>query len=901
MSGTRHAATEELAADVHLLDEMLRETVRAREGGASLALIEDVRRAAATMRDGELAGGRAAFAKRIEALDVDALELLARTTTVHFHLVNSAEEEHRIRVLRRRDRPGEPPDASIASLVAELKSARVPAQAMQALLDRLFIMPVLTAHPTEARRRTVLDHLADVAAALDRLDDARVGAHARAHVAEELRESITALYCTEEARRARPSPVDEVRASLQIFDRTLLEVTPTIYRELEDALAAAYPGERLRVGPFLRYGSWVGGDRDGNPNVTAEVTRGALELQRRLALVHLERDAEALGRELSVSAHRFDVPAALRASIAADAARLPDVAVRARRYEAEPWREKLWYVRARLVAARERRDGAYPDARSYLEDLALIERTLDAPGLEPLRRGRLRDAVRRAEVFGFHLATLDLRQHSAVHEAAVAELLAAGGVTGYASLPEAERVALLGGLLERADAGAPRERSGLSPETRELLDTLDVVGRARRESGPEACERYVVSFTRSASDMLEVLFLARAARLAPDELRPVPLLEQLEDLERAAPIAEELLASRAMRSAIGSELEVMVGYSDSSKQAGYVASSVALWRAQDDLARVADAHGVTLTIFHGRGGAIGRGGGPASRTIRAQSSRALRGRLRVTEQGETVTARYGRPEIARRDLEQMVTAVVLASVAPEPESAAQERARADILGRAAVVARAEYDQLVGDGERLARYTLAATPIEEIAELPIASRPASRKARLTLEHLRAIPWVFSWAQSRHGVPGWFGLGTALEGLISAEGAARVQTLYREWPFFRALVDNAQVALIRADIDVAAEYAKLAEGDGREVFALIGKEHARTVEAIFTVTGHRALMATWPTIVATVRRRNPLVDILSHTQIALLKRLRAAPEAERDRIRGLLFITINGIAAGLQTAG
>jgi phosphoenolpyruvate carboxylase len=345
----------------------------------------------------------------------------------------------------------------------------------------------------------------------------------------------------------------------------------------------------------------------------------------------------------------------------------------------------------------------------------------------------------------------------------------------------------------------------------------------------------------------------------------------------------------------------MIGYSDSGKQVGMVAAQVALRHAQLELVEVADREQLALTVFHGRGGALGRGGGPARDAIRAQPAAAVRGRLRVTEQGETVTARYGRSEIARRDLEQMVTAVVLASVAPEPESAEQERARADILGRAAVVARAEYDQLVGDGERLARYTLAATPIEEIAELPIASRPASRKARLTLEHLRAIPWVFSWAQSRHGVPGWFGLGTTLEGLISAEGAARVQALYREWPFFRALVDNAQVALIRADIDVAAEYAKLAEGDGREVFALIEKEHARTVDAIYTVTGHRALMATWPTIVATVRRRNPLVDILSHTQVALLKRLRAAPEAERDRIRGLLFITINGIAAGLQTAG
>jgi phosphoenolpyruvate carboxylase len=894
-------SADELTADVQRLGGMLGETVRAREGEPALTLVDDIRRASLMLRAGELDGGRAAFAARLEALDVDSLELLARAFTLFFHLINAAEEQHRIRVLRRRDRPGAPPDGSIASLAGELRRAAIPADDVRALLDRLFIMPVVTAHPTEARRRTVLDHLANVSAALDGLDDPRTGAHAREHVLAALREAIAALYCTDQARRVRPSPVDEVKAGLQVFERTLLEVTPAIYRELEDALAAGYPDEQFRVGPFLRYGTWIGGDRDGNPNVTAEVTRGTFELQRRLAIGRLARDAEALGREISVSARRLTPSPAFLASIAADRARLPEVAARAQRYEAEPWREKLWYVRARLNAARDRRDGAYPDARSYLDDLMLIDRTLDAPGMKPLRDGRLRDARRRAEVFGFHLASLDLRQHSAVHEAAVAELLAAGGVSDYAQLAERERVKLLGRLLERADVGAPRDRAQLSPATRELLDTLDVVGRARRDSGPEACERYVVSFTRSASDLLEVLFLARSARLAPDELRPIPLLEQLEDLARAKPLAEELLTLTPIRAAIRGELEVMVGYSDSSKQAGYVASAVALERAQDELARVADSHNVVLTIFHGRGGAIGRGGGPAGRSIRAQPPRALRGRLRVTEQGETVTARYGRAEIARRDLEQMVTAVALASLEQAPEPPDQRRARAALLDRAAVTSRAAYDRLVGDGERLARYALAATPIEEIAELPIASRPAARRAKLTLEDLRAIPWVFSWAQSRHGLPGWYGLGTALDELLRTEGLDCVRALYRDWPFFQALVDNAQVALIRSDIDVAGEYARLADPDARALYDLIREEHTRTIDTVLRVTGEHQVLAAWPTIAATVTRRNPYVDVLSHAQIALLKRLRAASGEERERMRRLLFVTINGIAAGLQTAG
>jgi phosphoenolpyruvate carboxylase len=894
-----------LLEDVQRLTDLLRETVRDREGASALELVEEVRRAALALRAGELPGGRAAFGERLAALDLGRLDLLAHTFTVLFHLVNSAEEQHRIRVLRRRDRPGAPPEGSIAAIAGALGRARVSADEMRALLDRLFIMPVITAHPTEARRRTVLDHLADVSSSLDALDDPRTGDRARRHVMDAMRESIVALYTTEESRRVRPVPADEVRAGLQVFERTLLEVTPAIYRELEDTLAAAYPGEPMPVGPFLRYGTWIGGDRDGNPNVTGDVTRAALERQRRLAIARHERDAEALGREISVSARGVDPPADLLASIAEDRARLIEVAASARRYEAEPWREKLWYVRARLRAARERREGAYRDARGYLDDLALLHRTLAAPGLAPLRNGRLRDARRRAEVFGFHLATMDLRQHSAVHETAVAELLAAGGVLGYAKMPEEERLRLLTRLLERADlstaTAAPRDRARFTPATREILDTLDAVGRARRDSGPESCERYVVSFTRSPSDLLEVLFLARSARLAPDELRPVPLLEQLEDLERAEAIADRLLALGPMTAALRGELEVMVGYSDSSKQAGYVASTVALERAQEALGRVADARGVMLTVFHGRGGAIGRGGGPASRAIFAQPAQALRGRLRVTEQGETVTSRYGRPEIARRDLEQMVSAVVLASVSQPAESPEHRRAREQFLRRAAETSRAAYDRLVGDGERLARYAVAATPIQHIAELPIASRPASRRAQLTLEDLRAIPWVFSWAQSRHGLPGWYGLGTALEAVIAAEGLERVRAVYREWPFFGALVDNAQIALTRSDIDVAAEYARLADPAARELFELIRVEHARTVDAVLQVTGEREVLAAWPTIAATVKRRNPFVDVLSHTQIALLERLRTASEEERERVRRILFVTINGIAAGLQTAG
>jgi phosphoenolpyruvate carboxylase len=897
----RDGGDRDLSADVERLGLLLDEIVAARAGGEALALLSSLRADAIALRAGTLSGGRAAFAARMRALDLPALEACAHTFTQYFHLVNVAEEQHRIRVLRRRDREGAAAPQSMGAACAELRAGGIGPDEVRALLGRLFIMPVLTAHPTEARRRSVLDHLADLAAAIDGLDDPRAGASERARLAEELREAALALYCTEHARTTRPTPLDEVRAGLDVFDRTLLDATLLVYRNLEEALAATWPGESFEVPPFLRFGTWIGGDRDGNPNVTAEVTRVALERARRLAIDRHLRDVDALGRELSLSARRVPPSEALVASLKEDRARLPEVAARAYRYVGEPWREKLWYVRARLRAARDRAEGGYADVRGYLDDLALLDASLDGPGLGPVRGGKLRDARRRAEVFGFHLATMDLRQHSAVHEAAVAELLGRAGAGDYAAMDERARVALLGQLLDRAELRTPVERAALSPSTRELLSTLEVVGRARRDSGPATCERYVVSFTRSVSDLLEVLFLARAAHLAPDELRPIPLLEQLEDLERAREIADGMLAVGPIRAAIGSELEVMVGYSDSSKQAGYVASQVALVRAQEDLARVADARGVTLTVFHGRGGAIGRGGGPANRAIRAQPPEALRGRLRVTEQGETITARYGRLAIAERDLEQMVHAVLVASTSRAP-SAADVSARDRTMTRAAQAARAAYEALIADRERLARYATAATPIVELAELPIASRPASRRPGLSFDDLRAIPWVFSWAQSRHGVPGWYGLGTALQAIREAEGEGRARELYARWPFFQALVDNAQIALVRADMDVAASYAGLAEPEARAIFDEIRREHDRTVEEVLRVTGEAALLAAWPTIARTVRRRNPFVDLLSHAQIELLARLRAsATEAERDRLRAALFTTINGIAAGLQTAG
>jgi phosphoenolpyruvate carboxylase len=908
-----------LNANIALLTDVLDGAVAELSGPEALKRVRDLRASAIALRAGELAGGRAQFQKLISALSLEQLGDLARAFTQWFHLVNAAEEQHRIRLLRRHDKDS-PPEGSLAQAVEGFAKEGLSATEVKKHLARLFVMPVLTAHPTEARRRTLRDHLTEVKKQLDALE-APPGPRAREEALESLTLAAVALYGTEDSRSTKPSPRDEIEAGLDVFRLTLLDATPALYRELEEVLLRTYPDEDwLKLGgddanafpvpSFLRWGTWIGGDRDGNPFVTAHVTRTVLERNRTLVLERYLADVDALGRTLSLSARRVKERSALaelEASIQKDRERFPEVAAKVSRFTVhEPWREKLWYMAARLRATQARTDEAYVDPAGYQRDLLLLERSLIAAGHSKLARGLLHDSRRRADVFGFHLAGLDLRQHSGVHERSVIELLSALGLApkkAYADMNEDERCTLLHELLAKPESLVPTTRAALTSDTQDLLATLDMVGRARREQGPRACERYIVSFTNSLSDLLEVLFLERVAGLSPGELRPVPLLEQLEDLERAASIGKQMLDSPPIRAAIGDELEVMLGYSDSCKQVGYVASQVVLRSAQHELADLAEERHVTLTIFHGRGGAIGRGGGPSHRAIRAQPERALRGRLRVTEQGETINARYGRREIAQRDLEQVVSAVLLAGLAENVKLAPDEKSSRDALfNESAEAALGTWRKLLEDPDKLARYAQAATPINEVTALPIGSRPSSRKKGLSLADLRAIPWVFSWNQSRHGLPGWYGLGSGLEAVITRHGIDSLRDLYRKSPFFRALINNAQLALSRADIEVAACYAELADPETRELLPQIRAEWDRTVRSVLSVLDKQQILGNRPHLLSTVNRRNPYVDVLSHTQIELKRRLPdAKDDAERERILSLLFTTINGIAAGLQTAG
>ncbi|MDQ3336258.1 MAG: phosphoenolpyruvate carboxylase [Myxococcota bacterium] len=885
-----------LDRDIARLSNALWSAVMTLGGRAALELCRTLGLQATQLREGKVS--RAAFRERVEALSNEALEDVARPYALWCHLANTAEERQRLRTLRTR---GDHQPDGLAAAIDGLIDSGATEDDMRAWFDRALVMPVITAHPTEARRRSSLDHLARLHALLDDVETAG-RTRSEAAVAAE----VLALQATEDSRARRPTPLDEVENALDVFRRSLLDVTPRIYRTIEDRIRSRF-GATWRVPPFFRWGTWVGGDRDGNPNVTAQITRATLARHRTLVLNRYLDDVVVLGRSLSVSELRARGPVEeLRTSLARDRDRLPEVAARARpRTVHEPWREKLWYVQARLRATVDHRDEAYVDADEYIDDLDLLDRGLRSAGFSAIADQDLHDAIRRAEVFGFHLASLDLRQHSNVHDKVVDEVLARGGKPGYLTLDEAGRRRVLGEALSQPITPL-RDPWDCSPDAQEALASFEVAGRARRELGPHACERYVISFTREVSDLMEVAFLARAAGLAPGELRPVPLLEQLEDLERAGTIANDLLSEPTIRMEIGNELEVMIGYSDSGKQVGFVASAVALRRAQLELVDVAAKHDVLLTLFHGRGGALGRGGGPASEAIRAQPASAVRGRLRVTEQGETVTARYANPEIAERDLELALGAVFAAATSERAGTQTMPRVDSDtksdevLFDRAADAARRTYLALTADEDRLVRYAIAATPIEDVAHLPLGSRPASRKSGISLDSLRAIPWVFSWTQSRHGIPGWFGVGTAVEVLATELGTDGLRAFIDRSRFLRRLIDNAELSLVRSDIDVAREYARLADPDAQTLFDLIADEHARTVKAIRDIVGHETAISTRPYLAASVARRNAYLDILSHVQIEAQKRRRAG-DADTDRLTRIVFTTINGIAAGLQTAG
>ncbi|MQY07318.1 phosphoenolpyruvate carboxylase [Actinomadura macrotermitis] len=862
---------EPLRRDVRLLGAMLGDGLVEYGGQELLDDVERLRHAVIGARRGEVPG--ADVAALVDGWSLERAEQVARAFTVYFHLTNLAEEHHRIRTLRERDVAGDEPVAgSVAAAVEAVRAAT--GDRLAEAVEGLEFRPVFTAHPTEARRRavvTAIQRISDLLAALN----AGPGASEHEEIERRLREEIDLLWRTALRRQAQMDPLDEVRTAMAAFDETIFRVVPQIYRTLDRALDPEGTGTRPpQARPYLRFGSWIGGDRDGNPFVTATVTRDAVLIQADHVLRALEATCARVGRELTVHDETTPPSDALRETLAAARTAHPEsIAEILKRSPHEPHRQLLMYAAKRIGATRDRNaDLAYGSPEELLADLRTVQESLAAAGAVRQAYGRLQQLVWQVETFGFHLAELEIRQHSELHEQALKEIR----------------------------AGGP-----LSEMTEEILDTLRVVAWIQQRFGVRACHRYIVSFTRSAEDIANVHELAASLGDNAPVLDVIPLFETGEDLENAPHVLEGMLAIPAVQKRLedtGRRLEVMLGYSDSAKQLGPTSATLRLYDTQEALTAWAARNDITLTLFHGRGGSLGRGGGPAGRAILAQAPGSVAGRFKVTEQGEVIFARYGHPQIARRHVEQVTNAVLLAST-----DAVQDRARAaadrfrPLADKISDAARAAFRSLI-ETDGFAEWFARVSPLAEIADLRIGSRPARRKAARGLEDLRAIPWVFAWTQTRVNLPGWYGLGSGLAA-VSGDGAdlSGLQEAYESWPLFAALLDNAEMSLAKSDRTIAARYLEL--GDRPELTETVLAEYDRTRRLVLAVTGHERLLENRKVLSRAVELRNPYVDALSHLQLRALTALRAGveDEAERDRLEELLLLSVNGVAAGLQNTG
>jgi phosphoenolpyruvate carboxylase len=902
----------DISETIHLLGEQLGRVIGEQESPVLFETEERIRTLAKARRTGDSAAA-AQLAAEVAALVPDEARAIASAFTLYFDLVNLAEEDYRVHALRQREREQHPvPIAeSIGEAIARLKQANVPAERLASLLHDLHIELVLTAHPTEARRRTVLSKLQRITDRLRTLQDYDPLPRERAAIFNQLHAEITALWLTERARTDRPTVTDEVRTGLYFIDEVLWEVLPRIYADLDEALAEHYPG--LPASPdWLKLASWIGGDRDGNPNVTTPVTAETLRLHRGLAVEHHRRELNDLARRLSLNVQRVPLPAELQAWLKARRP-LPDhVAYLETRYATEPYRLIVSLLAADLeTASKDDMTARLLESQPHSARVKPIDFTLPLERVaqavpRALADDQLRVVRRQFDIFGLHTARLDLREDSSRLALALGEILRALKLDlNFEEQDDHTRTATLVRVLSQPGPQLAAH-PGVTEETAETLALFQLIARVQSVYGRELLGPFIISMTRGSADVLTVLLLARWAG-CDEGLHIVPLFETVDDLAAAPRVLTDLFSLEVYRvhlARCAAEQMVMIGYSDSNKDGGYLAANWALYEAQERIAQVCREHGIKLTLFHGRGGTVARGGGPANRAIRAQPPGTIEGRFRVTEQGESIAARYANPDLAHRHLEQIVHAVLLASV-PQAEEQPVDIHWREAMAHMSAAARVAYRGLVYETPGFMAYWRAATPIDEISRLHIGSRPTSRRGgQLQVDKIRAIPWVFSWMQSRFNIPGWYGLGTALSG----DGVSRrlCRDMYEGWPFFQALLDNAEMSLLKADLGIAALYSDLAPDRALadNLFTRIRAEYDRSVAAILAVTGHRALMDADPVIQQSVQLRNPYVDPLNYIQIEMLRRLRALPDhdsPEAALLHEVIVLTINGIAAGLRNTG
>ncbi len=954
-----------LSEDIHRLGDLLGETLK-RLGGEKLFEIEEkVRALCKELRLTHAAATEKKLKKLLRELTLEEAIGVIRAFSVYFQLANIAEQYHRIRRKRYYElqTPDAPQRGSLAHTFQVLNEAKISGKDLQTVLDKLEIRPVITAHPTEAARRTMLEKHRRITNLLREFDDREISSKKRKELNASLAAEIESIWQSDEVRHVKPTVLDEVGNCLYYFDATLFDALPVMIEELEHVLSEHFPKVKLQDGAApLRFGSWIGGDRDGNPYVTPEVTWEALRLMQRQALRRYEAAVSELGHRISESSRYAPATKELWDSIERDKLLFPITAsLIAERNAEEPYRQKLSFIYARLentlrrnqdLATALQLEQGHPliSTRPGLPMLAALRKTKTPPFYqdgkelwEDLRlvRDSLRDSqaqlaarsvdklMRQVAAFGLHLAQLDLRQHSERHTAALSEITRSLGLAkSYEQMSEEERTEWLTQELSTQRPLVAFD-ANFSAETIETLNVFRVARRALDEISPRGLRTYIISMTRDVSDMLAVLVLAKEAGLFSNEeggtrnaeqqnrvtsrLAVTPLFETIDDLQRAPEVMKKLFENPVYARVLAEQdnlQEVMIGYSDSSKDGGILTSSWELFKAQESLWEVARAHKIELRLFHGRGGTIGRGGGPTHEAILAQPPGTVAARIKTTEQGEVISGKYSLPDIALRSLELTTGAVIAASVTNAQPQAAEKLVQwKEIMETIAADAFATYRRFVRETPGFYEYFVSATPVEELQHMRIGSRPAKRQqGSKNIDDLRAIPWVFGWMQSRHILPGWLAVGTALENFIQQKPKANLAALremYEGWPFFRTTISNIEMALAKTDFQIARQYAEtLVESEsGRRIFTLLEEEYERSCHAVIQVTSEQRLLEKQPVLQRSIAVRNPYVDPMSYLQVELLARLRAKKTSvdEQDQLLYAILLTINGIAAGMRNTG
>jgi len=907
-----------LRDDVRLLGRILGDTLREQEGEAAFQLIESVRRAAVTFHKSQDDRDHVQLERILDALSPSDALVVVRAFSYFSQLSNIAEDLHHNRRHRAHLKAGSAPkDGSLLLALDRAEKSQISKETLQTFLDKALIAPVLTAHPTEVQRKSILDCQLIISRLMSDRDRMDMTPEDLAENENALRRFVLILWQTRMLRTTKLNVRDEIKNGLEFYRYTFLDEIPKVYANLEGQLEARFDKD-IRVPPLLHVGSWIGGDRDGNPFVTHDVMLDAVQQHSALVLEHYLQETHFLGTRLSLTDRLADVSDALRKL--SDAS--PDKAVH--RID-EPYRRALILIYSRLSASarllghevaklRPVNEDAEPYAspQEFIADLDVLIDSLYKHGAVYLARGQLANLRRAVQVFGFHLAPLDMRQHSAVIEQTISELFSrSSGKSDYRDLDEAARRAvLLAALQDGKTLLGEIDQYGSVAQSE--LRIMQAAAQIHQRFGRAALPNHIISMTESVSDMLELALMLQQVDLLEKgshhlHINIIPLFETIGDLRGCGVIMDELFSLpyyRRLLNSRGNTQEVMLGYSDSNKDGGYVTANWELYKAEVELVKVFAKHGVELRLFHGRGGTVGRGGGPSYDAILAQPPGSVNGQIRITEQGEVISSKYSNPEIGRRNLETLIAATIEATLLDHPHDADGNPEYMRIMEKLSDNAFAAYRKLVYETPGFNTYFFSATPIREIAELNIGSRPSARKASDRIEDLRAIPWVFSWGLNRTLLPGWFGFGSAVKQFIASEGdagLAQLRSMYKSWPFFRGLMSNMDMVLSKTDMGIASSYAELVDDEALrvQVFGMIEREWDDTVKMLFRVTGNNSLLQDNPTFARSLQTRTPYIDPLNHLQVALLQRHRAGDTDER--VKRAIHLTINGIATGLRNSG